>query len=594
MLTPVKEADAELGGQAARAPIRRRSSVSLPSRTGDEGFLVAEKAAAAAAADDDYDPDSCSFQFAAAVYYVEAHDGICEVDVMRIGSTLKPAWVDFACESGAALGGSQFELATGCISFAVGEYLKAVSVRINPSKVWQPPLDFSMRLENPSSGSTLNKTSQLDRCRVWILHTGNYPTSSIDAESSRSDLLREFCVKCMANETVRVGTLKTLVVDQLQNLLYLWQLFISVYFVDHVLDATMGERRPLNVYTGDWSRIELAMGLAMAHILPFFPVLYWQERKCWFGVGGAARKTLQVDILRKYLQLTDASRKRVGEAGLVEALYRDAVEVVDHGFMQLLAGACAAGKIVIILCFTAFHTPAGVPLQLILPVFILARMAMQETVATSLRLKYFKAQNRMLSHADDVTKNFRLIRDYQVIAMNFVERCYPCPPPPAANTPPPGFHLAAPSHHVEAHGAPRRRRQLLFKRRTFPHHPLQARRAARLHLHCRRANVYLAGNDERGCAVTRTERPSFDSRTVQGLRSVDRGRVLHFLGCLPRHPHLHSADGARGGSAAYCAASDSAFDFGSAKDLCAHEHADRHCGAHACKQEGAGAWTRGG
>ena len=106
VLTPVKEADAELGGQAARAPIRRRSSVSLPSRTGDEGFLVAEKAAAAAAADDDYDPDSCSFQFAAAVYYVEAHDGICEVDVMRIGSTLKPAWVDFACESGAALGGA--------------------------------------------------------------------------------------------------------------------------------------------------------------------------------------------------------------------------------------------------------------------------------------------------------------------------------------------------------------------------------------------------------------------------------------------------------------------------------------------------------
>ena len=37
------------------------------------------------------------------------------------------------------------------------------------------------------------------------------------------------------------------------------------------------------------------------------------------GVGGAARAQIQVNLLRKYLNYTDASRKRVGLAGFIEA-----------------------------------------------------------------------------------------------------------------------------------------------------------------------------------------------------------------------------------------------------------------------------------
>lgn len=34
----------------------------------------------------------------------------------------------------------------------------------------------------------------------------------------------EFFRKCLANEKVRRGTIKTIIVDQLPNLMYLWQL----------------------------------------------------------------------------------------------------------------------------------------------------------------------------------------------------------------------------------------------------------------------------------------------------------------------------------------------------------------------------------
>ena len=163
----------------------------------------------------------------------------------------------------------------------------------------------------------------------------------------------------------------------------------------------------------EWGRVELAAAIGLAHSLPLMPINWLQEAKCWYGVGGAARKTLQVDIMRKYLQFTDSARKRVGAAGFVEALYRDAVEVVDHGYMQLLAGAAALGKIIAILLFTAFHSPQGVPLQLLLPLFMLVRLRSAEQTATTLRLKYFRAQNRMLSHAETATNNYQLIRDFQ-------------------------------------------------------------------------------------------------------------------------------------------------------------------------------------
>ena len=141
------------------------------------------------------------------------------------------------------------------------------------------------------------------------------------------------------------------------------------------------------------------------------PINHLQERKCWYGVGGAARKTLQVDILRKFLQFTEASRKRVGAAGFIEALYRDSVEVVDRGYMKLVESCKALGKILVILIFTAFHSISPTCTDAIACVVYL--MYGQRKVATNLRLKVFRAQNRMLAHAEDVSKNFLLIRDYQ-------------------------------------------------------------------------------------------------------------------------------------------------------------------------------------
>ena len=116
-------------------------------------------------------------------------------------------------------------------------------------------------------------------------------------------------------------------------------------------------------------------------------------------------------MMRKFLNFTEASRDRIGAAGFTEALIRDAVEVVDNGYMQLIALVASLGKIACILFFTSFRAPLALPLQLALPVFAFWRMTSREATATVLRLKYFRAQNRILDHANDVTKNYATVRD---------------------------------------------------------------------------------------------------------------------------------------------------------------------------------------
>ena len=192
-----------------------------------------------------------------------------------------------------------------------------------------------------------------------------------------------------------------------------------------------------------------------ARVLPcaqIFPINYLQVFKTWLGVGGACREALQVALLRQYLDYSDASRKRIGHTGFIQALLRDTVEIVDNGYMRTFDAAGSLGMILCLCLWSAREVPAILPLMMLLPIFMLIRLASVEHTgprcgcrgadqtpaqytlmrhcdgltaslcpscaaargaAIKLRLKYFKAQGHMLSHADDVIDNLSLVRDYQ-------------------------------------------------------------------------------------------------------------------------------------------------------------------------------------
>jgi len=120
-----------------------------------------------------------------------------------------------------------------------------------------------------------------------------------------------------------------------------------------------------------------------------------------------------VNLLRKYLNYSEASRKRVGSAGYIEALYRDSVDVVDRGYCQLFPCFQALGKIVAVIIWGAIQAPIMLPFVVILVLIVFTRLRLRERATTKLRLLLFQAQNWMLTHAEVVTRNFTLVRDYR-------------------------------------------------------------------------------------------------------------------------------------------------------------------------------------
>ena len=227
---------------------------------GDDG--PAEKRASTAPETADH--GSSIIQFSADAFYCRNTDGSIEVDVVRIGDVHSAVVVDYETEDGSARGGEEYARTIGSVMFSEGEYIQKIRVQVASSKIWRPTLYFMIRLNAAGSSGGAFK-----ECRVWILHQGAFPAaefggsdggtpsasgmtssaaaaifshpkgsgeeSHLAALAAKIRLLYAFYKKCFAVEVVGKGTLKMLAVDSLDNLLFLWQLVLSVFFVDHVL-----------------------------------------------------------------------------------------------------------------------------------------------------------------------------------------------------------------------------------------------------------------------------------------------------------------------------------------------------------------------
>ena len=400
-------------------------------------------------------PASSIIQFATNDFFCRDSDGVIEVSVIRIGKDMSLIeQVEYEVQSDSAIAGVHFAGSRGSVLFGPGEYDQKIRVHVMASPVWQPVLQFTIRLDQPDSKAAW-ELGQFSSCSVSIVHSGPFPTAAVVMEpiddgidagrswtiplvdqvnsgvepgdgtkvTKHSSLLRrrlmlyyEFGRKVYAIEHVRAMTPRQLAIDAFDSILYLWQLVLSVYFVDHVVD-------PVGASDVE-ARFTLSFVIGLSHAVPTILNKHLKEQAAWLGIGGAARKELQVEVLRKYLQMTPRSRERVGASGFIAALTRDTMEVVDNGFMQLYALAAAFSKVVVILMYTAVYAPTALPVQLCLPLFMLLRMYWSEAVATVLRLKYFKALNTKLELASEVSSKYALVRDARlkiVMARTLIE-----------------------------------------------------------------------------------------------------------------------------------------------------------------------------
>ena len=282
-------------------------------------------------------------QFSTSTYYTEEDEDFLEMDVVRIGPVDTPCTVEFATMDGTGKAGVHYTARSGKLEFAPGETSKVVSVPIADTSQWNATLEFRAELKSPANCIV---EEPLNTCRIWIIDLDCFPSSSIEHDSSRLLLLSEFYKRCWTLPVVRKGGKKMLLIDLLHNVFFVWQLVLNVYLVDNVLGDVVSSSE---VYL---EHVEMAVLLGGLNFLPLVILNVLDLNKCWYGVGGAARKDLQVNLLRKYLNYTESARLRVGTSGFIEAINRHVVEVVDGGFMQLFNAAAHLGKLVMLLLWS--------------------------------------------------------------------------------------------------------------------------------------------------------------------------------------------------------------------------------------------------
>lgn len=282
-------------------------------------------------------------QFLAATFYASADQAHLDIDVVRIGDDSVGFQVDFRTEEGSAKAGRDFVHTRSTLHFGTGVALRTIRVQVLSNPIWTPSLEFALQLAGPTNHVRLGM--HLHRARLWVINMNRFPSSRVHLNSSREFRALEFYRLVYNNPIVRVGTIKWAIIDQMHTLLFIWRLILEAYLVDRILDPKDPEALvPLIFFSAP--RRQAAIVIGAAHILPLLAIAQFDLEKCWYGVGGAARKELQVNLLRKYLNYSEASRKRVGSAGYIEALYRDSVDVVDRGYCQLFP------------CFQACHSMA--------------------------------------------------------------------------------------------------------------------------------------------------------------------------------------------------------------------------------------------
>merc|ERR1719440_454636 len=115
--------------------------------------------------------------------------------------------------------------------------------------------------------------------------------------------------------------------DLLHNAVFMMCLVLRVWMINELF---------MPVLSGDveWdpSRQILLMSIALAFHIPEHLLQVLNFRRNYWRGGGATRKTLQTNLMRKYLSYTDGTRESVDHGTIILMLFKDIPEIADEAF----------------------------------------------------------------------------------------------------------------------------------------------------------------------------------------------------------------------------------------------------------------------
>ena len=251
-----------------------------------------------------------------------------------------------------------------------------------------------------------------------------------------------------SNKTVRTASKKVFFSDVLDNVYYIWSLWLMKQLVAQAAVALTINSDSSNEEDDDESTADDTARRLLARMVrpvlrrlafndeflltfvliavglgaPVLVLHYLDYAKNYWKLGGTTRKLLQENLMRKFLNYDEGNRANLSGSDLIVCITFDVVELAQSGFMQIFRIAQCLGKLVFILAFQiAFAVIDGSELLLIvtsiLPTLIIPFIFMifiraREGVSVRLRTAQANSLFEVAESVRDTITNYRLIADY--------------------------------------------------------------------------------------------------------------------------------------------------------------------------------------
>lgn len=359
-------------------------------------------------------------QFDAPVYFCSEDERNVRLMVERIGELNNPIKVNYSTRDGTATGNVSYTPARGTLNFGKGEVMKEVLVPIISNKEWGIVSEFSVELkEEGISGAMLGR--DLWKTSVKIIDEDTFPTSKFRKllEGGQVDALPpyalfwEYIKLQLQQPVIRKGTIKTMLAGSVGIFYKLFQIFVMLCLVDHVLSKDPDEVHPhaQHFYLGMCS-LATMLPMLIVHVVKFHEP---------FGVGTHSRKLLQDGLICKFLNYDATHREVLRSEILVLVIKRDIHQLVDSGFKNIIGIAvllielvltCAFPPVISLVQHHQINYITLAPL-VCLPCAMVTFMICRHRVTTHTLAERNKQEDALALVVDDIAGSHQLLSDFQ-------------------------------------------------------------------------------------------------------------------------------------------------------------------------------------
>lgn len=362
-------------------------------------------------------------QFEQAYFYVVEGQEQVELNVLRTGNLDIEVSTEYRTVDASAVAGSKYKGAHGLLKFPPGVREHKINVDIIENDNFDVLLEFVVVLEK-AVGCRLSQHHR--RARVKIIDDDFFPSNRM-REPVANGKMRDVSIRlfweyfkfAFSDPVIRRGSIKAFLVDVYENLRFLGTLIIKVFLLDYVFAKSTPAGLAPN----------LLLLVVAASALLFLGSHMLEYRKCFWKIGGTARKVLLKNMMRKFLNYGAKGRHLIGDTDIMLMLVRDIPRTVGSGYMQVLILFQHALKIVALLfyqvvmphVYIAFGlekqiTMRGVIMSLaplfIYPVLLALFLAKRNSKVEETLYAEEEAESDLISFCDEVAQKNRLLADY--------------------------------------------------------------------------------------------------------------------------------------------------------------------------------------